>query len=218
MSVSSDRSAAELEVKTVLPLVEDTGNSHTYIAPEPSEDVKALPFKMLRKARLTSSGSYAPIKEETIGLQQDFISNPELGKKIEVGHKTFTCLIEVYLKASNAYGNVYFSNYFDWQGTCREKWFKECLFPNMLAFQGLFITKNASIEFIQEVRPFETITATLNTRNIRNSSVELLINYYSSENNLLAKGSQLIVFADLQKRISRFPLYLSEKLREFQIN
>lgn len=54
MSVSSDKVVANLEVEAVdLPVLEDTGIHHTHIAPEPSDAVNALPFKMLRKATVS---------------------------------------------------------------------------------------------------------------------------------------------------------------------
>lgn len=206
MSVSNDRPIANLETEAVDQLVvEAAGSPLTYIVPEPSDAVKELPFKMLRKTTVRVSG---------IGTEKKSINEAPL----RIPQKTFSCLIEVYLKDATAYGNVYFSNYFNWQGFCREKWFKECLFPNMLEVSGLFITKNASIEFIREVRPFETVKATLNTRNIRQASVELVINFYSENNDLMATGSQTIIFANLKKRISRFPDYIFKKFADFQVH
>jgi enediyne core biosynthesis thioesterase len=57
--------------------------------------------------------------------------------------KTFKHSIDVYLKDSNATGNIYFARYFEWQGICREKWFFECISADMLQSLGVFINKEA---------------------------------------------------------------------------
>lgn len=46
-------------------------------------------------------------------------------------HQTFKHKLTLFLKDSNAYGNIYFARYFEWHGICREMWFTECIYSNM---------------------------------------------------------------------------------------
>jgi hypothetical protein len=72
-------------------------------------------------------------------------------------NKTFKHAFDVYLKDSNATGNIYFARYFEWQGICREKWFFECIAPDMLQSLGVFVTKEARQNYIHETFAFQRI-------------------------------------------------------------
>ncbi len=71
--------------------------------------------------------------------------------------KTFRHSIDVYLKDSNATGNVYFSRYFEWHGICREKWFFECISADMLAPLCVFVTKEAQQKYVHETFAFQRV-------------------------------------------------------------
>lgn len=88
MSVSNDKRVANLEIEAVdQVVVEAAGSPHTYIAPEPSDAVKALPFKMLRKAtvhvpntgesRTKADGraSFFPTKEPVSNFLHTLVEN-----------------------------------------------------------------------------------------------------------------------------------------------
>ncbi len=72
--------------------------------------------------------------------------------------RTFSHAMTIYLKDSNAYGNTYFARYFEWQGICRERWFFECIAPDMLQAEGVFITKHARQDYVHETFPFQEIS------------------------------------------------------------
>jgi hypothetical protein len=78
---------------------------------------------------------------------------------MQVTNQTFTHSLTIYLKDSNAYGNTYFARYFEWQGICREKWFFECISRDMLQKEGVFITKHAEQDYLQETFPFQELRA-----------------------------------------------------------
>ncbi|MGE4234668.1 MAG: acyl-CoA thioesterase [Bacteriovoracia bacterium] len=121
-------------------------------------------------------------------------------------YKTFTCELTAFLKDSNAYGNVYFSRYFEWQGVCREKFWVECICSQFAGIGILLATKKASIEYLQEVFPLQTIKAELNTKNLRSASVDLEIIFKNPDSGtLFSRGSQTIVFLDQSKKIMRIP-------------
>ena len=134
--------------------------------------------------------------------------------------KTFSYYFDTSLKHSNATQNVYFSNFFDWQGAVRERWFYECISPDMLAPLGVFITKKAHNEYLKEAFPFQTIRCDLNTFNIQRCSFYLRFLFYSSEANkkdvLIAHGFQQIVFARHDKKITRLGDDILRKIRLYE--
>ena len=122
-----------------------------------------------------------------------------------------------YLKDSNAYGNIYFARYFEWQGLCREKWFSECICPNMFELEGSLITKSAYNDYFASIAPFQKIRCLLSTQNIKSASFELVIRFYDSNTNqLLSKGGQKIALIGRNSRkLVRFPSDLLEKVRYY---
>ncbi len=129
-------------------------------------------------------------------------------------HKTYNQKFETTLKHSNATQNVYFSNFFEWQGAARERWFYECISSDMLQDQGVFITKKAHNEFIREAFPFQTVHCELNSFDIQRCSFYLLFRFII-DGELASMGYQQIVFANKEKRISRLPDKILEKISAF---
>lgn len=122
-----------------------------------------------------------------------------------------------YLKDSNAYGNIYFARYFEWQGLCREKWFSECICPNMFELKGSLVTKSAHNDYISTIVPFQKIRCLLSTRNIKAGSFELVFRFLDAETNeLLSRGGQKIALIDHESnKLARFPSELLEKVRYY---
>jgi acyl-CoA thioesterase FadM len=130
--------------------------------------------------------------------------------------RTFRHSFDIYLKDSNAYTNTYFSRYFEWQGVCRERWFHKCISADMLQSQGVFITKRAHTEYLQETYPFQSVECELNAWDVKHCSFYLLFRF-SVGQSLVATGFQQIVFARQDKRIQRLPHEILERIREFEI-
>lgn len=129
--------------------------------------------------------------------------------------KTFRHTINIFLKDSNAYGNTYFSRYFEWQGICREQWFHQCICEDMLQSKGVLITKCAHQDYAQETFPFQKVECVLNTYNIKQCSFNLLFRFYVG-GKLVSRGYQQIVFADHNKKIMRFPQSVIKGVREYE--
>jgi len=129
--------------------------------------------------------------------------------------KTFRHTFDVYLKDSNATGNVYFARYFEWQGICREKWFFECIAADMLQPLGVFVTKEARQNYIHETFAFQKVTCEINTFAIRQCSFSLLFRFYV-EGQLVSSGDQQIVFAGHNKKIARLPADIIDKIRKYE--
>lgn len=129
--------------------------------------------------------------------------------------KTFYHHIDICLKDSNAYGNTYFSRYFEWQGICREQWFFQCIAKDMLQTQGVFITKYAHQEYLQETFPFQRVECQLNTYNIKQCSFNLRFGFLV-EGKLISRGFQKIIFANHSKKIIRLPQDVIEEIKEYE--
>lgn len=129
---------------------------------------------------------------------------------------TFETDIHTTLKHSNATQNIYFSNYFEWQGMCRERWFFECISPDMLQDQGVFITKSAHNDYIKEAFPFQTITCRMNASEIKKCSFKLLFRFYI-EDEMASEGYQTIVFANHEKRITKLPASVIERVKQYEL-
>ncbi|WP_454766891.1 acyl-CoA thioesterase [Cupriavidus campinensis] len=130
--------------------------------------------------------------------------------------KTFHHAIDIYLKDSNAFMNTYFARYFEWQGICRERWFHECIHSNLLAAGGVFVTKRAHQEYVEETFPFQHVDCYLNTFQVRQCSAYLLFRF-CVEGRQVSMGYQQLVFADRAKRITRFPKEIIEKVKEYEL-
>jgi len=131
--------------------------------------------------------------------------------------ETFFYSIDTTLKHSNATQNVYFSNYFEWQGYCRERWFFECISKDMLATEGVFVTKNAHNNYIKEAFPFQTVLCSMNTFHVQRCSFYLLFKF-SIDGELTATGYQQVAFANHKKRIHRMPESVIEKIKRYEIH
>lgn len=129
---------------------------------------------------------------------------------------TFSHALSIYLKDSNAYGNTYFARYFEWQGVCRERWFYECIAPDMLQKEGVFITKHAEQDYVHETFPFQEISCELNAYDIRKCSFWLEFRFYSN-GHLVSKGRQQIVFANHAKVITALPAHVIAKIRQYDM-
>jgi enediyne core biosynthesis thioesterase len=130
--------------------------------------------------------------------------------------KTFHHTIDIYLKDSNAYANTYFSRYFEWQGVCRERWFHQCISADMLQSAGVFITKRAHQEYVQETFPFQAVDCQLNTFEVKQCSFYLLFQFLV-DGEVVSTGYQQIVFARQDKRIQRLPEHILQKVREYEL-
>ena len=123
-----------------------------------------------------------------------------------------------YLKDSNAYGNIYFARYFEWQGMCREKWFSECICPNMFELKGSLVTRSAYNDYVATILPFQKVRCELSTRRIKSASFELVFRFYDAQSNkLLSKGGQKIAMVDPgSSKLLKFPKEIINKVRYYE--
>lgn len=127
----------------------------------------------------------------------------------------FNCQIDVYLKDTNTYGNVYFSRYFDWQGICRERfWITSIIFdePNIPI---VLLTKHAEMIYCREVVAFQSVTAQLRIKSISRASAVARIDFLELDGTLIGYGFQTIVFLNPNKKIIRIPTTIRNRLTAY---
>ncbi|CDG82025.1 acyl-CoA thioesterase [Janthinobacterium agaricidamnosum] len=129
---------------------------------------------------------------------------------------TFRHNLTIYLKDSNAYGNTYFARYFEWQGVCRERWFYECIARDMLQAHGVFITKHAEQDYLQETFPFQEISCEVNAYRIKRCSFWLEFRFFA-DGQQVSSGRQHIVFANHDKRITALPELVIKRIERYQL-
>lgn len=147
----------------------------------------------------------------------------ELSKVLELGRKinraVFTIGFTVFLKDTNAEGNVYFARYFDWQGMAREAFFKQLLGAAIGMFTSgnlWLITVDASVHFRSELRLYDEVDIRVQPTNVRHTSVDLVFSYTKKEGGEeVATGRQTIAFANPSRSLISIPRQVLESGRVY---
>jgi len=124
----------------------------------------------------------------------------------------------IYLCDTNAFGNAYFSKYFEWQGMAREAFFRVIMpDPFYLMNTGTkLITKRAAVEYKHEVYLYDDIEIGIKVGAVKPASSDLIFNYRRKRDKLLfAVGYQSILFADKEGRPIKIPKEIVEKARPY---
>ena len=150
---------------------------------------------------------------------RNFSANPEVIRmdliQSPAESRTYSREFFASLKQSNATQNIYFSNYIEWQGAMRERWFFEEISQDMLQNTGVFVTKRVEHNYLREGFPFQTIRCELNTANIQKCSFTLVFRFFI-DSELLGEGRQRIAFLNHQKKPTKLPNAVLDKLRSFE--
>ncbi len=134
----------------------------------------------------------------------------------KTNHGCFILELAVFLKDTNAFGNTYFSRYFDWQGMAREAYFSTVRnFREILQNGTKLITKRASNEYMHESLPFDEIVIVVNNRNIKKCSFDMLFTFINKNTGrILAKGEQTLTFADHRGKLIRIPQGIVDVIKQ----
>ena len=98
---------------------------------------------------------------------------------------------------TNLTGNVYFTNYFHWQGRAREQFLREHV-PEILRQMedGLaLVTLNASCTFLDELTAFEEVSVKMFLEDITQNRITMRFEYWRASDGamqLVARGGQQI--------------------------
>jgi len=136
---------------------------------------------------------------------------------------------------TNVVGNVYFANYFLWQGKCREDFLRRYA-PEVLgdfkAGYGL-ITQECSCVFREEAFAFQNILIRMGLERLSRTGMSMSFDYYreevpagsedlradavtsSSRLTLLAQGRQAALWVSPEHRVALLPQYLYRAIQDF---
>ncbi len=96
---------------------------------------------------------------------------------------------------TNSVGNVYFAQYAMWVGKTRELFFNHCLPTFDLRTTPWYIlTRMFEHKFLQESREFEQIQVKIRVADFNRKFVTMEHQVYDSNNTLLGKGKQVLLF------------------------
>lgn len=138
------------------------------------------------------------------------------------GNIPFEYRFKVGFEETNVVGNVYFANYFVWQGKCREAFLAEYASQVLADFadgHGM-ITKESSCEFFNESFAFDDILIRMYLGKLNHTSVTMLFEYYREKGDqveLLAKGKQTAIWASPEQKIAMLPDYLYDAIKQFAV-
>src|SRR5262245_1038920 len=98
---------------------------------------------------------------------------------------------------TNVVGNVYFANYFLWQGKCREEFLRQHAPQVLDEFKKGYgmITQECACSFIQEAFAFQRILIRMGLERLMRTGMSMTFDYYREEGEggdltLLARGRQ----------------------------
>ncbi len=118
---------------------------------------------------------------------------------------------------TNIVGNVYFANYFHWQGACREALMAETYpeFADDLRRGFGLVTEFAHMDFLQEARLFDQVIVRMTIGDLSRTRIEFEFEFTrQKDDTLLARGKQAVVWVNQQHRPSLMP----DKLYDSVVN
>jgi acyl-CoA thioesterase FadM len=131
--------------------------------------------------------------------------------------REFVFPLKVYLSDTNAFGNVYFAQYFIWQGKTREDWFSwlmgEQAGPLMQRYK--MATVEASHKYRHETLAFQQVEIGLLV-NLKRMTLELIFNFrFRGTNKPVGTGRQKIAFIDSNtNKLVPVPDELRKRIKE----
>ncbi len=175
---------------------------------------KGSPYKSL--SMLESLGDIvAQVNYQTFDYQAltGPISKPFLHEEI----------IETALDHANLVGNIYFANYFTWQGRVRDR-FLFSLAPEYfrgIGTQGELICLESRVDHLREAMPFDRILVVMSLKSLTKCSAVFYFEYFKQESDgiriKIAFGEQKIAWVsrsvDGVPSLSAFPIKVQQALR-----
>ena len=142
-------------------------------------------------------------------------------KELTKTQKQFVFHKRVFLKDTNAEGNVYFSHYFEWQGNAREEFFRQNVPDHMQILQSgtRLITVNAWMIFKRSAYLFDEIVIDVKTAHLKQMTLGLLFTFvHKTTGEIIARGGQKLAFSDPNGAAIPIPSSIRENAKFFLID
>lgn len=123
-----------------------------------------------------------------------------------MAQSTFDMRHVVSFEETNLVGNVYYTNYFSWQGRCREMFLREHSPPTLAELQAgelRLVTAHASCDYVDEFNVFDEVVIKLSLNRFIAYGLSLNFDYVRGQETL-ARGRQDIKF--LRRQAGRWAL------------
>lgn len=114
----------------------------------------------------------------------------------------------IYLQETNLMGNVYFANYFAWQGAAREEFMRHLLSPEMGLSEYKMVTTFAAIKFLRELTLFDEILIHVYLSRADRFRMELLFHFHFQDalrQEPVATGKQTVAFVKADGKMAAIP-------------
>jgi acyl-CoA thioesterase FadM len=129
-------------------------------------------------------------------------------------------VIETSLDNSNLVGNIYFTNYYSWQGHVRDQ-FMYNLIPEYFKDarnNGELICLDCSVKHLREAMPFDRIVVTMALKSLRKHSAIFYFEYFRLEpdrrRTKLAYGQQHAMWVTRDEKNNPVPAVFPQKVLE----
>ena len=106
---------------------------------------------------------------------------------------------ETTLAHANLVGNIYYANYYEWQGQIRDRFFFE-LIPEYfggIGEKGELLALESRVDHLREAMPFDRVVLTLAVRELRTCSVVFHLDYFRLE----PDGSQVKIATGMHRAV-----------------
>jgi enediyne biosynthesis thioesterase len=124
----------------------------------------------------------------------------------------------VTLDETNSTGNVYFANFFSWQGWCRERFLCEHAPGVLLALRTnllRLVTTKASCEYFSDLWPFDDLTIRMHLDDVTPTRLSAWYEYWRKTpagDQLVARGNQEVACLAVQNS-EETPVHIPDELR-----
>ena len=133
-------------------------------------------------------------------------------------------LIETSLEDANIVGNIYFANYYAWQGRVRDRYFYD-LIPGYFrgtGEKGELICLNCRVDHLREAMPFERIEVRMALKALKKCHATLYFEYFKSGPDgsrlKLATGKQEVVWVRRDAHKNPVPYPFPSRVQEAFLN
>jgi acyl-CoA thioesterase FadM len=134
------------------------------------------------------------------------------------GKNEFSISKTVYLKDINLYDGVYYCRYFEWYGEAREAFFTQRIIYDFIDdFDYALVTKYAMNNYYGEIKSFETVRITVNTKNVKHVSSDLVFKVFNLRNELVAEGLQTLLMKDSAGKLAKAPAFIRERMKRYEV-
>ncbi len=194
---------------------------HGIVQPEPYPDYYWDLIKEMIP-RYDAPNDPEPLPESLVGLK-DFEGDEEvyMAPKGPVV-RPILCEqnIETSLENSNLVGNIYFANYYAWQGITRDKFFFKLIpeYYRGAGEKGELLCIECRVDHLREAMPFDNIVVTMSLKSLKTCSALFYFEYFRQDADgtriKLAFGEHLAVWVTRDSDENALPTPFPEPVRE----